>query len=129
MVAAVPGAGRLGDKAKIQTDAHGCPGCPHPGVGPAIVGSTNVIINGRPALRADDVGIHAVCCGSNRWSAQQGSATVFINGKAAFRKTDPSKHCGGQGQLSEGSDDVIVGDASSGGGGGGDDNGKDKGKH
>jgi PAAR motif len=115
----VPGQGRLGDKANISADAHGCPGCPHPGTGPAIMGSPDVFVNGRPALRVDDMGIHAVCCGPNMWKAQQGSATVFINGKAAFRMNDPSKHCGGQGQLIEGSADVIVGDAGGGGSGGG----------
>jgi hypothetical protein len=78
-----------------------------------------VFINQRPALRVDDVGIHAVCCGPNMWKAQQGAPTVIINGKAAFRLNDPSRHCGGQGQLIEGSSDVIIGDASSGGGGSG----------
>jgi len=115
----MPGQGRLGDKAQIQCDAHGCPGCPHPGVGPGISGSPNVMVNGRPALRVDDFGIHAVCCGPNMWQATQGSATVFINGKAAFRKNDPSKHCGGNGKLIEGSDDVIIGDAGGGGSSGG----------
>jgi uncharacterized Zn-binding protein involved in type VI secretion len=115
----MPGAGRLGDKAQIQSDAHGCPGCPHPGVGPAIVGSTNVNINSRPALRVDDMGIHAVCCGPNTWQAQKGSSTVFINGKAAFRKDDMSKHCGGSGKLIEGSDNVLIGDAAGGGSGSG----------
>ncbi|MDB4970005.1 MAG: repeat-containing protein [Myxococcales bacterium] len=105
----MPGQGRLGDKAQIQSDAHGCPGCPHPGVGPAIAGSANVFVNGRPGLRVDDVGIHAICCGPNMWKAQAGSGTVFINGKAAYRKDDESKHCGGSGKLIEGSDDVIVG--------------------
>jgi len=114
----MPGQGRLGDKAKVSADAHGCPGCPHPGIGPAIMGSPDVFVNGSPALRVDDVGIHAVCCGTNMWQAQQGSATVFINGKAAFRLNDPSKHCGGSGQLIEGSSDVIVGDGTSAGGGG-----------
>ena len=111
----MPGQGRLGDKAQVQSDAHGCPGCPHPGVGPAIAGSADVFVNGRPALRVNDVGIHAVCCGPNMWTAKQGSATVFINGKAAYRKDDPSKHCGGDGKLIEGSDNVIVGDAGGGG--------------
>ncbi len=115
----MPGQGRLGDAANITNDAHGCPGCPHPGSGPAIQGSADVFVNGRPALRVDDVGIHAACCGTNMWQAQQGAPTVFINGKAAFRMNDPSKHCGGQGKLIEGSNDVIVGDAASGGGGGG----------
>ena len=105
----MPGQGRLGDKAQVQSDAHGCPGCPHPGVGPAIAGSPTVMVNGRPALRVDDVGIHAVCCGPNMWKAQQGSGTVFINGKAAHRQNDPTQHCGGNGKLIEGSADVIVG--------------------
>jgi uncharacterized Zn-binding protein involved in type VI secretion len=106
----MPGQGRLGDKANISADAHGCPGCPHPGTGPAIMGSPDVFVNGLPALRVDDMGIHAVCCGPNMWKAQQGAPTVFINGKAAYRLNDPSKHCGGSGQLIEGSGDVIVGD-------------------
>ena len=103
------GAARLGDKAQIQQDAHGCPACPHPGIGPAIAGSANVMINGRPAVRVDDVGIHAICCGPNMWSAAQGSTTVLINGKPAVRNSDQTRHCGGQGKMIEGSDDVIVG--------------------
>ncbi|HEX8952668.1 MAG TPA: PAAR domain-containing protein [Polyangia bacterium] len=105
----MPGQGRLGDQAKIDSDAHGCPGCPHPGVGPAISGSPDVYVNGAPALRQDDVGIHAVCCGANMWKANAGSGTVFINGKAAHRKNDATQHCGGSGQLIQGSDDVLVG--------------------
>ena len=95
--------------AKVESDAHGCPGCPHPGLGPAIVGSPDVFVNKLPALRKDDPGVHAICCGSNTWTALQGSATVFINGKPAFRKDDPTKHCGGQGKLTAGSSDVNVG--------------------
>jgi uncharacterized Zn-binding protein involved in type VI secretion len=105
----MPGQGRLGDKANVSADAHGCPGCPHPGTGPAIAGSPNVNVNGRPALREGDVGIHAICCGANMWSAKKGSSTVFINGKAAHRQNDATKHCGGDGQLTEGSSDVLVG--------------------
>jgi uncharacterized Zn-binding protein involved in type VI secretion len=105
----MPGQGRLGDKAHADADAHGCPGCPHPTVGPAISGSADVFVNGRPALRVDDVGIHAACCGPNQWRAQEGSSTVFINGKPAHRVDDHVQHCGGAGQLVEGSDNVIVG--------------------
>ena len=105
----MPGQGRLGDKANISADKHGCPGCPHPGIGPAIAGSPDVFVNGRPALRVDDVGIHAVCCGPNMWKAKDGSGTVFINGKKAHRQNDGTTHCGGDGSLSEGSTDVIVG--------------------
>jgi len=114
----MPGQGRLGDKAHVSVDAHGCPGCPHPGTGPGISGSTNVLINGRPALRVGDAGIHAACCGPNTWTAQSGAPSVFINGKAAFRMNDVARHCGGVGKLIEGSPDVIVGNGGSGGGGG-----------
>ena len=105
----MPGQGRLGDKASVTSDAHGCPSCPHPGVGPAVSGSADVLVNGRPALRVDDKGMHAACCGSNMWTATHGSGTVFINGKPAFRTNDATQHCGGSGKLIEGSPDVVVG--------------------
>jgi outer membrane protein OmpA-like peptidoglycan-associated protein len=75
-------------------------------------------VNRRPALRVDDPGIHAACCGANTWTATQGSQTVFINGKAAHRLGDQNRHCGGVGQLIEGSPNVMVGESGGGGGGG-----------
>ena len=33
----MPPQGRVSDLAKAQADAHGCPACPHPVVGPAIL--------------------------------------------------------------------------------------------
>lgn len=45
--------------------------------------------------------------------------TVFINGKGAHRMGDQNRHCGGMGQLIEGSPNVIVGESGGGGGGGG----------
>jgi hypothetical protein len=72
-----------------------------------------VNINGRPALRVDDMGIHAACCGPNTWNAAQGSATVVVNGKPLVRMQDMTRHCGGSGKLIEGSDNVIVGGAPS----------------
>ena len=107
----MPGQGRLGDKASVALDAHGCPACPHPAVGPAIQGSPDVNVNRRPALRVDDPGVHAACCGKNTWTAIKGSLTVFINGKGAHRMGDENRHCGGIGQLAEGSPNVIVGEA------------------
>lgn len=107
----MPGQGRLGDKAFAAVDQHGCPACPHPAVGPAIVGSPDIMVNKKPALRVDDKGIHTACCGSNTWTAVTGSSTVFINGKAAHRMGDLSSHCGGMGLLIEGSPNVIVGGA------------------
>jgi uncharacterized Zn-binding protein involved in type VI secretion len=100
----------------VPLDSHGCPACPHPVAGPAIQGSPDVNVNRRPALRVDDPGIHAACCGANTWTAAKGSATVFINGKSAHRIGDQTRHCGGMGQLVEGSPNVIVGESSSGGG-------------
>jgi hypothetical protein len=40
--------------------------------------------------------------------------TVFINGKGAHRIGDQNRHCGGLGQLVEGSPNVIVGESSGG---------------
>jgi uncharacterized Zn-binding protein involved in type VI secretion len=105
----MPGQCRLGDKSQVQADAHGCPACPHPGIGPAIAGSPNVNVNSRPAIRVGDPGIHAACCGPNTWTATKGSGTVFINNKPAHRMNDMDTHCGGVGKMIEGSSDVIVG--------------------
>lgn len=105
----MPPQGRLGDKSQVPADAHGCPACPHPAVGPAIKGSPNVKCNGRPALRVTDTGMHAACCGPNTWTATAGSSTVFINNLAAHRLGDADQHCGGMGKLIEGSNNVEVG--------------------
>lgn len=105
----MPPQGRLGDKSQVPADAHGCPACPHPCIGPAIQGSPDTNVNGRPALRVGDKGVHAACCGPNMWTASQGSGTVFINNKPAHRMGDADQHCGGSGKLIEGSPNVIVG--------------------
>jgi uncharacterized Zn-binding protein involved in type VI secretion len=105
----MPPAFRLGDNANIPACAHGCPGCPHPAVGPAILGSPTVMVNKRPAIRLGDTGIHAACCGPNMWHPTKGSATVFINNKPAIRLGDMTTHCGGVGQTIAGSPDVIIG--------------------
>lgn len=105
----MPPQARLGDNAKVPADGHGCPGCSHTCVGPAITGSTDVLVNGREAVRVTDSGIHSGCCGPNTWKASQGSATVIINGLKAHRKTDGTTHCGGSGNTIEGSDNVITG--------------------
>src|SRR5689334_20842462 len=104
-----PAQSRLGDSSQIPADAHGCPGCPHPAVGPAINGSPDVNVNGRPALRVGDNGVHAACCGPNMWTAAAGSGTVNINGKAAHRLNDADTHCGGSGKMVEGSGNVFTG--------------------
>jgi uncharacterized Zn-binding protein involved in type VI secretion len=100
---------RLGDLSFVPADAHGCPACPHPCIGPAIQGSPDVLVNGLPAIRVTDPGIHAVCCGPNTWEAKMGSATVFINNLKAHRKNDQDKHCGGMGYMVTASMNVITG--------------------
>ncbi len=105
----MPAQSRLGDKSQVPADAHGCPACPHPAIGPAVAGSPNVNVNKRAALRVGDPGVHAACCGPNTWTAAKGSGTVFINKKAAHRLGDKDTHCGGSGQMVEGSGDVITG--------------------
>jgi uncharacterized Zn-binding protein involved in type VI secretion len=97
------------DLSKIDACAHGCPACPHPAIGPAIVGSPDVNVNSLPALRVDDKGMHAACCNTNTWTATKGSTTVFINKKAAHRLNDPDTHCGGSGKLNTASSNVDVG--------------------
>lgn len=115
----MPPQGRLSDLAQSPADAHGCPACPHPTVGPAVSGSADVLTNGLPSLRVGDSGVHAACCGPNKWNAKTGSATVLINGRKAHRLSDMVKHCGGIGRLIMGSPNVIVGDSGAGGGGAG----------
>ena len=105
----MPGQCRLGDKSNVPSDAHGCPACPHAAVGPAVIGSPDVNVNQMPAVRVDDTGVHSACCGGGTWVAKMGSSTVFINNKAAHRMGDQDQHCGGMGQMIEGSTNVIVG--------------------
>lgn len=104
----MPGAARVGDKSQCPADSHGCPGCAHSVVGPAVSGSPDVLINGKPAVRVGDSGIHAACCGPNTWTASQGSPDVFVNGKPIHRLGDVDQHCGGIGRMIEASPDVLI---------------------
>jgi uncharacterized Zn-binding protein involved in type VI secretion len=105
----MPGAARLGDKAKCPMDAHGCKRCSHSVEGPAVQGSHNVIVNGKPGVRIGDQGIHGLCCGLNKWAAAGGAPTVIINSQPAVRLHDTTLHCGGIGKIVECSSDVIIG--------------------
>jgi uncharacterized Zn-binding protein involved in type VI secretion len=106
----MPGSARLGDLAK-GTDAHGCKVCTHTVIGPAVQASSNVTVNGRPAVRKGDGGIHMLCCGPNTWKAAAGSRTVAINGIPAFRLHDKTKHCGGTGKSIKASKNVVIGNS------------------
>ena len=105
----MPPQGRVGDNAFNPADAHGCPLCPHPVMGPAVVGSPDTLINGMLALRVGDTGTHMLCCALQQWKAGAGSGTVKINNIPAHRLGDQTIHCGGVGNLIVGSPNVIVG--------------------
>jgi len=105
----MPPACRTGDNAHCPNDSHGNSCCSHSVTGPAKGGSPDVVINGKPAFRLGDQGVHSKCCGANSWKAAGGSATVFVNGKSMVRLGDATKHCGGKGKLVEGSMDVEIG--------------------
>lgn len=109
----MPSSVRLGDHAECPGDAHGCPGCPHPSRGPAVSGSRDVFIEGRPALRRGDQGIHGPCCGSGTWIALTGSPTVFINGRPACRVGDAVRFCGGAGRFAARRGSVLLDEAQS----------------
>lgn len=101
---------RLGDLALCKEDKHGCPGCPHVVIGPAIGGSPDVSVEGRPVLRMGDPGIHAACCALNIWKAVDGSSGVFVNGKPVVRVQDRTRHCASSvGEMLTGSPTVSVG--------------------
>ncbi|MCX4027988.1 PAAR domain-containing protein [Endozoicomonas sp. SM1973] len=95
----MPAATRLGD---ICT-GHGC----FP-PRPSITGSTNVLINGRPAIKAGDMYMPHGCpnCPPHPGSLAAGSSSVMINGSAAGRVGDRIS-CGGS--VAMGSSDVFIG--------------------
>jgi uncharacterized Zn-binding protein involved in type VI secretion len=79
-------------------------------MGPIMLGSTDVFINGLPAARVSDIGISTPCCGPNTFEIKMGSTTVYINGKQAARKDDMTMHCGSfPGKIKMGSPDVNIG--------------------
>ena len=89
----------IGSKASCPADAHGCPACPHPTIGPITTGSPNVLANGRPAARVGDKGIHAACCGPNTYEIASGDPDVQINGRSAAKLGSTTRHCGGSGTI------------------------------
>lgn len=89
----------VGSLAKCLADAHGCPACPHPTIGPIISGSPNVFVNGKPAARVGDRGVHSACCGPNTYEISGGDPEVLINGRAAAKMNSETRHCGGTGHI------------------------------
>ncbi|MFM7204326.1 MAG: PAAR domain-containing protein [Myxococcota bacterium] len=107
----MPPTSRVGDLALVPADGHGCPACPHVCIGPGTDGSCDVLVNGLKVLRQGDPGIHAPCCGPNKWNTAKGSPTVLVNSLPVIRQGDPTTHCGGSGQMIMGSCNVIIGDS------------------
>ncbi|MDP2183004.1 MAG: PAAR domain-containing protein [Actinomycetota bacterium] len=66
------GYARVGDLAKCTADNHGSPADPVPVQGPIISGSPNVFIDGKPAARKGDRGVHAGCAGPNTFEITGG---------------------------------------------------------
>jgi uncharacterized Zn-binding protein involved in type VI secretion len=89
----------VGMLAKCQADAHGTPADPLTVVGPITTGSAQVLVNGRPAARVGDVGVHAACGGPNTFEIVSGDSSVLINGRAAAKIGSTTKHCGGMGKI------------------------------
>ena len=90
---------RVGTLAHCPADSHNCPACPHVVTGPVISGSPTVLINGVPAAREGDPGVHSPCCGPQTFVIAEGDPEVLIDGKPAARFGDKTIHCGGVGKL------------------------------
>ena len=93
------GYAHVNSTARCDADAHGCPACPHPVVGEIITGSPLVFVNGLPAARVGDSGIHRACCGPNTFTVASGNPEVVIDGRPAARIGDTTRHCGGTGSI------------------------------
>ena len=95
---------RLGHQAHAPADAHGCPACPHSPTGPIVQGSPSVLVDGLPAARSGDYGMHASCCGGNMFRIAGGNAEgVLIDGRPAATLGALTLHCGGRGHIVQGS--------------------------
>lgn len=90
---------RLGSLARCAQDAHGCPACPHPTIGPLITGSPDFAIDGKPVARVGDKGVHQACCGPNTFTVAGGDPEIVINGRQVPRIRDRTQHCGGAGSF------------------------------
>jgi uncharacterized Zn-binding protein involved in type VI secretion len=89
----------VGMMAKCDADAHGGPADPMTVKGPITTGSSHVLVNGRPAARVGDVGVHSACVGPNTFEIVSGDSSVLINGRAAAKVGSTTKHCGGMGKI------------------------------
>jgi uncharacterized Zn-binding protein involved in type VI secretion len=88
-----------GMMAECPADSHGGPSDPLRVMGPITSGSSHVFVNGKPAARAGDVGVHCACVGPNTFEIVGGDSSVLIDGKPAAKIGSTTKHCGGMGSI------------------------------
>ena len=75
---------------------------------PAVQGSPDVLVNNRPAHRANDMwSVHCCLNACHTGFLSSGSNSVFVNGRQQGRVNDPI-NCGGT--VATGSQDVFIGD-------------------
>jgi uncharacterized Zn-binding protein involved in type VI secretion len=89
----------VGMMANCPADAHGGPVGINNVTGPITTGSSHVFVNGKPAARVGDVGVHAACEGPNTFEIVSGDSNVLIDGRAAAKIGSVTKHCGGMGHI------------------------------
>jgi uncharacterized Zn-binding protein involved in type VI secretion len=89
----------VGMLALCPADSHGGPIDAQQVVGPIITGSAHVLVNGKPAARVGDKGVHSACVGPNTFEIVGGDESVLIDGKAAAKIGSTTRHCGGMGRI------------------------------
>lgn len=111
----MPEAARLNDAVAGTTagehTGHVPPHSPEPFSGEISSGcSGDVFINGMAAATVGSVTTERDgCCGSSSGKVATGSSSVFINGKPAARRGDALAPHSGEGTVTAGSADVLIG--------------------
>jgi len=94
----MPSAARLGDKAQVDADAHGCPACPHP---PSSIVNrlAGRLVNSKPA-RGRTISASTPSAADRTLHHPARLADGDVNGKPFARMNDQTKHCGASGPSS-----------------------------
>ena len=56
-------------------------------------------VDGLPAARVGDTGIHAAWCGNSTFTIASGDPSVLIDGRPAAMVGSQTNHCGGTGSI------------------------------
>lgn len=86
------GLARQFDPVQNNADTHGW-WFSAPVYGWFFLGSPNVFVNSRAAIREGDGGPHVACPGPNSFKAVSGASKTLINSKPAVRNGDRTEHC------------------------------------